>query len=300
MSSPRFLLLSTLLLAGCAQANPPAAAPDCAALPTALRHALKQNDFDQAATVLAQEANACPQPVVQQDKLLYSRALAQQANAALDQGRVDQAEALINRAEALSWAANSVRGHIAARRQDWKEAALQYHLALDLLDSPGQLDAGQDAAKIRTWMYQLASEAQAISWEVSVITTRDGGESLLLGRRVDVEESIPVQFDTDSATLNDKGRQSADHLAAYLRKQDGAGTVTVVGHTDERGSEDYNLKLSRRRAETIVAYLKANGVKQTLIPDGKGESQPKPPTDSKRLNQDQTWAIQRRVEIIEN
>jgi outer membrane protein OmpA-like peptidoglycan-associated protein len=52
-------------------------------------------------------------------------------------------------------------------------------------------------------------------------------------------------------------------------------TLTVVGHTDNVGSNDYNQKLSERRAHSVAQYLESkrvNGMRLALA--GKGETQP--------------------------
>lgn len=51
--------------------------------------------------------------------------------------------------------------------------------------------------------------------------------------------------------------------------------LEVQGHTDDQGKDDYNLDLSQRRAETVVAYLGLFGIDTgRLVPQGFGESKP--------------------------
>jgi len=51
-------------------------------------------------------------------------------------------------------------------------------------------------------------------------------------------------------------------------------TVDVVGHTDSVGPEAYNDKLSLRRAEAVITYLRSIGVEVDLNAIGKGEFEP--------------------------
>jgi outer membrane protein OmpA-like peptidoglycan-associated protein len=52
-------------------------------------------------------------------------------------------------------------------------------------------------------------------------------------------------------------------------------TLHIVGHTDSQGSEMYNLRLSIKRAEAVMEYLRRQGVDLTLMSaDGKGEAEP--------------------------
>lgn len=65
-------------------------------------------------------------------------------------------------------------------------------------------------------------------------------------------------FDFDSSSLTDEARAQVDaHVAALLGNND---SVRLEGHTDERGTREYNLALGERRANAIRDYMVANGV----------------------------------------
>lgn len=61
-------------------------------------------------------------------------------------------------------------------------------------------------------------------------------------------------FDFDSSTVKPAGRAELDKLAADLRGVD-YDTIVVTGHTDRLGSQEYNLRLSERRAAAVKNYL---------------------------------------------
>lgn len=63
-----------------------------------------------------------------------------------------------------------------------------------------------------------------------------------------------IYFDTDKATLKAESRPTLDEIAKLLRAQS-ALNVIIVGHTDNQGAYDYNMDLSRRRAEAVAAEL---------------------------------------------
>ena len=71
--------------------------------------------------------------------------------------------------------------------------------------------------------------------------------------------------------------QNLDLFAAALKDQRLAGTKFAIdGHTDASGGEDYNIGLSERRAEAVIAYLAAQGVDSaTLTAHGYGKSKPR-------------------------
>jgi outer membrane protein OmpA-like peptidoglycan-associated protein len=83
-----------------------------------------------------------------------------------------------------------------------------------------------------------------------------------------------VNFDFDKATI----RADAVPIlreAATILKQDSAVRVSVEGHTDSVGSDDYNLKLSLRRAAAVKDFLAKEGIAEgRLSSRGFGESQP--------------------------
>jgi peptidoglycan-associated lipoprotein len=69
----------------------------------------------------------------------------------------------------------------------------------------------------------------------------------------------PVFFGLDSAEIDDQNRASVAANAELLKKFP-KWTVTIEGHTDERGTAEYNLALGERRAVAVRAYLLSLGV----------------------------------------
>ncbi len=86
-----------------------------------------------------------------------------------------------------------------------------------------------------------------------------------------------VNFDYNSAQLSKAAAQNLDLFAAALKDQRLMGTKFAIdGHTDASGGEEYNIGLSERRAEAVVAYLEAQGVDAaTLTAHGYGKSKPR-------------------------
>jgi outer membrane protein OmpA-like peptidoglycan-associated protein len=81
-------------------------------------------------------------------------------------------------------------------------------------------------------------------------------------------------FDTDSSTIKAGFNSTMDKVADVVLRY-GKTTLTVVGHTDNVGSNDYNQKLSERRAHSVAAYLESKHVNSMrLALAGKGETQP--------------------------
>ena len=95
-----------------------------------------------------------------------------------------------------------------------------------------------------------------------------------------------ILFNFNKATLRPESEPKLDLAAKYIKEFNG-GQYLVIGHTDKKGSEAYNLKLSRERAASVVKALEARGVKaEQLKSKGVGEAEatvPETASDAERL-----------------
>jgi OOP family OmpA-OmpF porin len=82
-----------------------------------------------------------------------------------------------------------------------------------------------------------------------------------------------VNFATDSAELVPESAYVLSYGVDTLKKHPDL-VIEVHGHTDNRGSAQHNLVLSRRRAESVMAYLKEHGVTNTMTAKGYGKDHP--------------------------
>jgi outer membrane protein OmpA-like peptidoglycan-associated protein len=100
-------------------------------------------------------------------------------------------------------------------------------------------------------------------------------------------------FDFDSTAIKPGFQSTMDKIANVLVRY-GKTHLTVVGHTDSVGSNQYNQTLSERRSGAVADYLRAKGViPQRLVSVGQGENSPRASNateEGRRLN--------RRVEIV--
>lgn len=101
-----------------------------------------------------------------------------------------------------------------------------------------------------------------------------------------------VLFRTDSDRISFPARKLLDDLARKVRRQPGL-RIILGGHADARGSDDYNLDLSRRRAAMVTRFLRSRGVPGGQIETRVfGEAQPADPADNAKA-----WARNRRVTL---
>ena len=88
--------------------------------------------------------------------------------------------------------------------------------------------------------------------------------------------ALPVQFAFDSAEILPRAREQLDAMAEGIKMLPESHKVLIEGHTDGRGSNEYNLQLSRKRAEAVKRYLVVeHGLDaQRLRTIGYGEDRP--------------------------
>ena len=103
-----------------------------------------------------------------------------------------------------------------------------------------------------------------------------------------------INFDTNSATIKDDSAEALEVISSYLNANPNVNAL-IVGHTDNTGDFQYNVELSLKRAESVVAKLVQDyGVKADQIaPIGVGMASP----IASNANEDGR-ALNRRVELV--
>ena len=112
--------------------------------------------------------------------------------------------------------------------------------------------------------------------------------------------TIHVNFDFDRSDITEADVAELKKAINFLRKYPDA-RVKVEGHTDSKGTEEYNQKLSERRADAVRQYLiKEGAVKKAMISaTGYGELRPIAPNETKDgKDNPEGRAENRRVEIL--
>lgn len=84
-----------------------------------------------------------------------------------------------------------------------------------------------------------------------------------------------IFYDFDKATLRPESKTALDSIVQVLHDNPNV-TIEMASHTDRWGSEEYNINLSQRRAQSVIDYLIEAGIKpDRLQPQGYGKSRPK-------------------------
>ncbi len=103
-----------------------------------------------------------------------------------------------------------------------------------------------------------------------------------------------IHFEYDSDQIKQQSFGILHAVAMTIKTNPDMGVIEVQGHTDERGSAEYNRVLSQRRAEAVLVFLQGDGVAASrLRAMGYGEDMPK-----SRRHSPAAWAENRRVEFV--
>ena len=106
------------------------------------------------------------------------------------------------------------------------------------------------------------------------------------------ETRLLVFFDTDKADLKDESLPELDRTAEFLKSNPDI-KVSIEGHTDDVGEDNYNMQLSQRRAESVKSYLVNQGIERKRVASsGYGKTRPK-----KQGTTEEIRAMNRRVEM---
>jgi outer membrane protein OmpA-like peptidoglycan-associated protein len=126
---------------------------------------------------------------------------------------------------------------------------------LDALDANGRSLSARDTSTVR-------------------VVKREERLARREGYRV-IEKYALILFDFDRAEIKDRNRVVVDRIGSRIREVPSA-TVKIVGHTDAIGKPDYNLALSKKRAEAAYELILAGrtAAKERIAYEGKGPADP--------------------------
>lgn len=146
--------------------------------------------------------------------------------------------------------------------------------------------AGTDAAETQPMMPSDGAQTMGADTSGSMQMNPLDDPNSLLSKRV-------IYFDFDKSDIRPEFRDIVQAHATYL-SQNGNVSVTLEGHTDERGSREYNIGLGERRA---------NAVKNVLMLQGAGGGQIETVSYGEERpvamgHDEQSWGQNRRVEIV--
>ncbi|NLI16682.1 MAG: OmpA family protein [candidate division Zixibacteria bacterium] len=147
----------------------------------------------------------------------------------------------------------------------------------------GAAVGGAAGAYIGNYMDKQADEMKA---------DLEGAKIERIGEGIKITFDSGILFDVNKSTLQPQAMANLQKLAVILNKYPDT-EILVEGHTDNTGSDEYNMDLSLRRAQSVSNYLASLQVLQTRIhTNGYGESQPIATNETPEGRQ-----LNRRVEV---
>lgn len=141
------------------------------------------------------------------------------------------------------------------------------------------LEAGQEY-----FIVVKKKEYLGTSTEVSTIgmnTSQEIKRISYLSREPKEPIRIPnIHYEFDKSVILETSKISIDTTVLALMEANPELIVEIQSHTDSKGNDNYNIKLSQRRAESVVTYLTQKGISnKRLVAKGYGESKPIAPND---------------------
>ena len=137
------------------------------------------------------------------------------------------------------------QGQLVAEKIRFRESDMRAAQTTDVRVGPVEANMERVAGQMDE-LYAVAAEARA---EVKAVNERVSSLD-----DYDVQETVSVNFRTNSAVLSPEAKASLDTLATKALAAR-AYMIEVAGHTDSTGSDAKNFRLSRARADDVVQYL---------------------------------------------
>lgn len=155
--------------------------------------------------------------------------------------------------------------------------------------------------KLTMSMTSIVGQTSSLEgWASKLASAQDNIEdrlSRLGAKQTETEVTIQlpgaILFDFDSSAIRPDAEHALNDVAQVIKAYPGR-PVRIEGHTDSIASDDYNLSLSKRRAQSVMDWLAAHEVERARLSSvGMGETRPVAPNDSAAGRQQN-----RRVEVV--
>lgn len=130
--------------------------------------------------------------------------------------------------------------------------------------------------------YKLVAEKDGYFNDQALISTKKifKTDTLIQNYEIEMIPQEPIVLDNiyyefDKAALTDNAKTTVDTTIYFLLRDNPDLIVELSSHTDSKGNDEYNQKLSQNRAESVVKYLVKKGIdKERLVAKGYGEAKP--------------------------
>jgi len=262
---------------------------DLKKLETSAREATQMAE-DARRISLQKQADEADQLAARRAEEAREAAKAASARASQEAQKRADAEAIAAAAEKQKREAELASAQARLAQRD-AEAARQAALAEQQKLSAEKAAADTARQQAENARLQAERDAQGLRQRLKdqlnvILMTRDTARGLIVNMS-------DVLFDTNQATLKPAAKEKLAKISGIILAYPTL-RLTVEGHTDSTGSDEYNLKLSERRANSVRDYLVSNGIRPEMVEArGLGKDQPVATNDTAAGRQQN-----RRVEMI--
>jgi outer membrane protein OmpA-like peptidoglycan-associated protein len=219
---------------------------------------------------------------------------------------------LAAQAPEVLWQAAATVGEVRFGERRFAEAAEAYDLAIEIIKNETSTPTAPSRFDIEGLVERsgearlLAANLTGTTSEKFVQTAKDRRDGTLGGFYsrsvrgiVPHALPVPITFEYRKTTFTDVGQEAARELLEVLQEQK-PSRILLVGHTDVRGTAEFNMKLSRERADAVASFLRQNGLAIPVDTEGKGFLEPMHLSDTSGLTEEDIYALNRRVEWRRN
>lgn len=262
---------------------------DLKKLETSAREATQMAE-DARRITIQKQADEAAQASVQRESEAKERAREAQSKAAEEARLRMSAEADAANAENKKREAESAMASARNAQRDAEAARAAALAEQQKLASEKEKLAGEKAAAVSA-REQAEKDAQTLRARLReqlniILSTRDTARGLIVNMS-------DVLFDSGQATLKPGTREKLARVSGILLAYPTLH-MTIEGHTDSVGTDEYNMKLSQRRADSVLSYLVSNGINSANVEaHGMGKDHPVASNDTAAGRQQN-----RRVELV--
>jgi outer membrane protein OmpA-like peptidoglycan-associated protein len=206
------------------------------------------------------------------------------------------------------WQASATLGDVRFGQRQFVEAAKAYDRAIEIVKNEALTPTTPSRFDING-LFERAGQARLLAANTA---TEKGGKFVQTARNqrdgklgglyspsvrgiVPRAIPIPITFEFAKTAFTNVGEMAARELVTAIKEQQ-PSRIVLVGHTDVRGSEQVNMKLSQDRAEAVADLLRQNGIDAKVQTIGKGSAEPMHLTETSGLSQEDIYSLNRRVE----
>jgi outer membrane protein OmpA-like peptidoglycan-associated protein len=291
-------------------------AADCKPLMEQFEAKLKTRDIEAARTEarkIAQEPE-CGDMQFRAEKKLSHLEITMAESLKNDPTRQAERERLLVDADRISptWLASYALGDFRWCQRRFLEAFRNFEKAIETMRDKILTPKNPDNQTVQT-LFNMGTQAKLLAASAAdpkqaasvfeVTRDRCGGPTTASAFLRDVRGIrphsviLPIPFATGSARLSPIGALAVREAAMALKESTEKEAITIVGHTDERGADNYNMKLSQRRAQTVAKALRKLGVRGAVVAEWRGKREPLVIEEENGLTPEDRLTLNRRVEL---